>query len=242
MTRLRENLSSASSWAFSLGGLQLRGARAAVGSNTDLDSLIAEHFEAIGDPGHPSRTTLAAALHGLGGRPARVFETGTAAWGTQSTLLFSAYVAAYGGEVVTVDTRLSPARHARKQTSRSVRFVVGDSVEVMSRPWASRYLETADLVYLDSWDVNLSDPLPSAAHGLREFLACADKLKRGAMVLVDDTPQDIHAWGAMTPQVSQFVANWGTVPGKGALILKLVDGSLGFQIREHDYQLLIGKL
>ena len=241
MTSLRENLSSASSWAFSVGRLQLRGARAAVGSNTDLDSLIAEHFAVVGEPEHPSRPTLDAALRHVAGRPARIFETGTAAWGTQSTLLFSAYVDAYGGEVVTVDTRLSPARHARKQTCRSVRFVVGDSVEVMSRPWASRYLETADLVYLDSWDVDVHDPLPSAVHGLREFLACADILKPGAMVLVDDTPKGIEPWGEATPKMSQFVSTWGMVPGKGAFILKLLDDSPGFEVIAHDYQLLIGK-
>ncbi len=241
MASLRENLSTASSWAFSTARLQLRGTQAAVGRSAEVDSLVAEHFVAIGEPEHPSRPTLDVALRHLGGRPARIFETGTAAWGTQSTLLFSSYIAAHGGEVVTVDTRLSPARHSRERTTQSVRYVVGDSVSVMARPWACRYLASADLVYLDSWDVDVQDPLPSAVHGLREFLTCADKLKPGAMVLVDDTPKGLEPWGETTPQVSQFVSTWGIVPGKGAFILKLLDGSPGFEVLAHDYQLLIGK-
>lgn len=242
MARLRDNLSTVSSWAVSAARLQLRGSRAAVGRGAQVDSLVAQHFFAIGEPEHPSRPTLDAALRHLGGRPARIFETGTAAWGTQSTLLFSSYVAAYGGEVVTVDTRLSPARHARPQTTRSVRYLVGDSVSVMARPWARRYLASADLVYLDSWDVDVHDPLPSAVHGLREFLSCAGSLKPGAMVLVDDTPKVIGLWGETTPQMSQFVSMWGVVPGKGAFILKLLDRSPGLEVIAHDYQLLLGKL
>ncbi len=96
---------------------------------------------------------------------------------------------------MTVDTRLIQARYARQQTSRSVRYVVGDSVSVMARPWARRYLASADLVSLDSWDVDVHDPLPSAVHSLREFLACAEILKPGAMVLGDDTPKGIEPWG-----------------------------------------------
>ena len=222
--------------------MPLRGSQVAVGRWAQVDSLVAEHFAAIGEPEHPSRPTLDAALRLLGDRPARIFETGTAAWGTQSTLLFSSYVAAYGGDVVTVDRRLSPARHSRQQTTRSVRYVVGDSVSVMARPWARRYLASADLVYLDSWDVNVHDPLPSAVHGLREFLACADVLKPGAMVLVDDTPKGIEPWGEATSQISQFVSTWGIAPGKGAFILKLLEGAPGFAVMAHDYQLLIGKL
>ncbi len=79
MDNLRKNLSTVFSWAFSAARVQFRGARAAVSRNTDLDSLIAEHFAVIGEPEHPSRPTLDAALRHIADRPARIFETGTAA-------------------------------------------------------------------------------------------------------------------------------------------------------------------
>jgi len=43
-----------------------------------------------------------------------------------------------------------------------------------------------NLVHLDSWDLNLKNPLPSSLHGWREFIAVESKMKSGSLILIDD--------------------------------------------------------
>jgi hypothetical protein len=43
-----------------------------------------------------------------------------------------------------------------------------------------------NIVHLDSWDLNLRDPFPSALHGWNEFLAIEDKMPLGSLLIVDD--------------------------------------------------------
>jgi hypothetical protein len=52
------------------------------------------------------------------------------------------------------------------------------------------FLEETDiipnLVHLDSWDLDLKNPFPSALHGWREFVAIEDKMPVGSILIVDD--------------------------------------------------------
>jgi len=43
-----------------------------------------------------------------------------------------------------------------------------------------------NLVHLDSWDLDLRNPFPSALHGWREFIAIEDKMPVGSILIVDD--------------------------------------------------------
>tara|TARA_B110000503_G_scaffold42309_1_gene69330 strand:+ start:869 stop:1564 length:696 start_codon:yes stop_codon:yes gene_type:complete len=43
-----------------------------------------------------------------------------------------------------------------------------------------------NLVHLDSWNVNLKDPLPCALHGWREFEAIESKMPIGSVIIIDD--------------------------------------------------------
>ena len=43
-----------------------------------------------------------------------------------------------------------------------------------------------NLVHLDSWDLDLKNPFPSALHGWREFIAIEDKMPMGSILIVDD--------------------------------------------------------
>ena len=43
-----------------------------------------------------------------------------------------------------------------------------------------------NLVHLDSWDLNLKDPFPSALHGWREFEAIESRMPVGSIIIVDD--------------------------------------------------------
>lgn len=207
----------------------------------DVSALVTSHFVDIGEPEHRSKESLRHTLNQLGGRPARILETGTAAWGTRSTILFSAYVEAFGGEVVTIDMRIEPGIGAFRSVPNSVRFLIGDSVNVLRRSPIQAYAASADLVYLDSWDVDAANPLPSAMHGLSEFLAVASCLKKGALVLVDDTPVVQDEWGLETDAMKEFLNVWGVPMGKGSFVRKMVDGSPGFEVLIHEYQMLLRK-
>ena len=43
-----------------------------------------------------------------------------------------------------------------------------------------------NLVHLDSWDLNLRNPFPSALHGWEEFKAIEDKMPLGSILIIDD--------------------------------------------------------
>lgn len=208
----------------------------------DVDSLVSQHFCNIGELQHPSRGTLHHALRLLDGRPAQILETGTAAWGTKSTILFASYVETFGGKVMTIDTRLEPALATFRTVPNSVSYLIGDSARVLKRPDAREFASSADLVYLDSWDVDAEDPYASAVHGVAEFIAIADRLKRGAMVLIDDTPVSRDSWSEELPSMVAFSRAWGVPMGKGSLVRKLVEGSPGFEVLMHEYQLLLRKV
>jgi len=47
-------------------------------------------------------------------------------------------------------------------------------------------LTEINLVHLDSWDLDLLNPYPSALHGWREFESIKDRLNVGSVVIVDD--------------------------------------------------------
>jgi hypothetical protein len=241
--QLYAGLARLSSSAIAWSGVRLSGVkRARPRSGASVEALISRHFAAIGEPCHPSRPTLTDALARLGGRPARIIETGTAAWGTRSTLLFSSYVEQFGGSLITIDTRVSPAIRTFRSTVRTVKYFVGDSVSVLARPSVQDFARRTDLVYLDSWDVDSHDPVASAQHGLREFLALDGYLPAGALVLIDDTPATQSKWGDSTPAMTDFLESWGVPVGKGAFVLKVACGGQSYRLLSHDYQLLMEKV
>jgi len=43
-----------------------------------------------------------------------------------------------------------------------------------------------NLVHLDSWDLDLKNPLPSALHGWNEFVAIESKMLSGSIIVIDD--------------------------------------------------------
>jgi hypothetical protein len=45
---------------------------------------------------------------------------------------------------------------------------------------------TPNLVHLDSWDLDLENPFPSALHGWREFEAIESRMPIGSIIIVDD--------------------------------------------------------
>jgi len=205
-----------------------------------LDRLIDDHFHKYSDFGHPCRGTLTTALKKLGDKPASIVETGSSAWGTNSSLLFDSYVNSFGGSLSSVDIRAEPMFTLRSLCSNRSFFSCDDSVSFLKH--FARQNLPPDLVYLDSWDVNWTDPLASSLHGFYEFLVVLPLLRKGALLLVDDTPAESSVMLKVQPDCiedfERFTRTYGFTPGKGALIKNfLVKNAIGKEVA-HDYQLL----
>ena len=57
----------------------------------------------------------------------------------------------------------------------------GDSISFLKN-----YAGSPNLVHLDSWDLNLKNPVPSMLHGWLEFEAIKDKMPSGSICVIDD--------------------------------------------------------
>lgn len=206
--------------------------------HTSIRTLTFWHFVQHSDLQHINRQGLTVALKALNGAPARIVETGTSAWGTDSTRLWAAYVSSFGGELWTVDVR-PEAKAALGDLGPRVHFEVDDSVQFLRR-FAEASSEPIGLAYLDSWDVDWIDPLPSALHGLSEWNALAPLLAPGSIVVVDDTPADLSLIPEQFRSVAQhFEDAHGTLPGKGALILEEVRRRSDVEVLYHHYNLVL---
>lgn len=129
-------------------------------------------------------------------RPVGIVETGCLRrqgnWegDGQSTLLFDRYASSSPGSVVyAVDIDANATAVCKSLVSERVRVHTGDSVAFLSalvqdRP---RDLPAIDLLYLDSFDLDLDNPSPSAAHHLKELLAVLPAISPQTLVVVDDS-------------------------------------------------------
>lgn len=127
-------------------------------------------------------------------RPVVVVETGATRepdnWDGdgQSTRVWDSLTAAVGGEVWTCDIDPEACRVTRSLVSDRVRVHEGDSLEFL--PSISTYVikqfGQVDLLYLDSYDIDWDDPLPSMRHHRAELDAAWPMLGPGSIVAVDD--------------------------------------------------------
>jgi tetratricopeptide (TPR) repeat protein len=127
-------------------------------------------------------------------RPARIWETGCVRDPTHwelagcSTYLFDRYVVDNGGEVISVDINQQTVERCRGEVSKQTAIHCGDSVEFLTRHANASWVPPIDLLYLDSWDMEWHNPVPSAHHHLKEFMAILPVLRPETLVAVDDSP------------------------------------------------------
>ena len=130
-------------------------------------------------------------------RPVGIIETGCVrqqdnwAGDGQSTILFDRYADFHAGSAVfSVDRDPEAAALCRSLVGERVHIHVGDSLlylkSLADHPPGG--LEFLDLLYLDSFDVDFDNPLPSAIHHLKELLAIAPLVSFETLVVVDDSP------------------------------------------------------
>ena len=208
------------------------------------EKLVDKHFRLFSEPSHVCREGFGVALDHLAGRAASILETGTSAWGTDSTRLWSKYVNTFGGRLWSVDIREDPSRRLGRLGSR-VELVVGDSVQFIRSFAMQNKGLTLDLIYFDSFDVDWSDSGPAARHGWAEWQAVQPLVGVGTIVIIDDTPRGPDEMPevsrAVMSSVRRFIQTEGSPPGKGALIFDFVSRSDEWEILHHSYNLVVRK-
>jgi hypothetical protein len=208
---------------------------------SNVVDLVDSHFGKI-QASPPCRRTMERALTLLGGEPASIVETGSSAWGVNSSVLWDSYVNSFGGSFHTVDIRSDPSKFLAKECSAKTLAHCEDSVTFLAKITCQTKVH---LFYLDAFDLDPCNPLPSMVHGLAEFFKIHHALERdGGLLLIDDTPANLQSWistqgDRYADELLDFYKKNGMFPGKGALVKQLVQKSGLGRILEHDYQLLL---
>ena len=196
-------------------------------------------FSNVGKPLHLNYLTFKELFKQMNGRrDLTILETGIASAGTQSTYLFNEYVKKYGGRFLSVDINQYLVNAHQGNMCPATTLVCGDSVKFLGDWVKSNPDKQADVVYLDSYDLDFNNPHPSAMHGLNEYLALAPALKKNSLLLIDDTPS-IPYWldcrnQTYNDMIDYFKMN-NCLPGKGLYVKKTCTNA---DILLHNYQLL----
>ena len=202
----------------------------------DSNNLITAHFQVWSEVNHQNREGLRIALSYLNNKPANIIETGTSAYGTDSSRLFDSYVRNFGGSFYSVDISPYPSKRLKFQHSKKSSFYVSDSISFLENLQISLKISKIDFVYLDSWDVDWADPHPSAVHGFEEFKRILPYLHSGSVLVIDDTPIDLKWIPAKYHHLSlEYQKEFGVLPGKGALVVRELAKSSRARKVWHDY-------
>lgn len=103
----------------------------------------------------------------------------------QSTFMFDALIRACGGVFLSIDATNESVDSARKACSSATQVIENDSISALHAltQIVSRQI---DLLYLDSFDLDLKNPTPSAIHHALELTAARPLIDSGTVICVDD--------------------------------------------------------
>lgn len=198
----------------------------------DANELTKQHFNFWSNSTHLNYISFQIVLNALTKEPAKIIETGTSAWGTDSTRIWDSYIRKYGGELWTVDIRKEASERLSGQLSEKSTCVVSDSIDFLN----SQEARQANIYFLDSWDVDWTNPYPAAKHGLREFEAIETDLRTGTILFIDDTPKSSAFFpGAGHEAIKDFEEKFGVFPGKGSLAILALQKNFEFEVLHHEY-------
>lgn len=122
----------------------------------------------------------------------------------QSTFQFDCYVRSCGGSVVSIDIGRNSVESARRACSSKTSLILNDSVAALNM-LAGLGGRKAALVYLDSFDLDVNNPLPSATHHILELAAVRPLLAPGTIVCVDDYALDGYEPGGKGQIIDMFM-------------------------------------
>lgn len=157
-----------------------------------------------------------------------IIETGTARMGKEwcltdgcSTFIFAEWVEKNGGTLFSVDISkesIQTCKSALKAQQRFVTFAQSDSVVFLQK-----FNKQIDFLYLDSFDFDENNPIPSQEHHLKEIIAAYPHLTPNSVVMIDDC--DLPYGGE----------NYG---GKGKLVIEYLVAK-GWKIVMQEYQAIL---
>jgi hypothetical protein len=211
---------------------------------SSLSQLIDNHFSTWSETDHQCRTGITKALEGLTeiDNPV-IVETGTSAYGTDSSRIFTSDVKLFKGIFYSVDISPAPSKRLRHFKNKNSFFFVLDSVHFLNNFSELTNQKFINLVYLDSWDVEWANPEPSARHGLKEFQAVDKLLNLNSYLLIDDTPGNLFWIPELHHEVAlEFKKNYGVFPGKGSFVLRDEKFLSHYEVVFHGYNLLARRI
>ena len=201
-----------------------------------FSKLISFHSNPFNDTKSPNKIMFKLALEQFNSQPLNILETGSLAHGTKSSILFMFYIQIFGGSFTTVDINPEIKKNYSYLEDENIAFHSSDSVEFI-RNLKSDEISQFDFVYLDSFDLDFSNPHPSQEHTFKEFNLLKDNLKKDTLILIDDTPDRYSKFNLNADNPHNFI------PGKGRTILDyLKENQSKFSILYHDYSVLLKKL
>lgn len=185
------------------------------------DHLVDIHFKFLAKQGFQNIELFKKLFQNSNPHSLNIFETGSSAnWGANSSLLFDAYVKIFGGKFVTVDLRNTANKYLNNRFSKFSKSYVDDSINFIKNT-NQDFLKRLDVVYLDSYDLDINDPYPSMEHGLKEFLEIDKYISKDCLVAVDDTPNEeaYNKYLKWQSKSNEDTLPLNLIPGKGSLIL-----------------------
>lgn len=134
----------------------------------------------------------------------------------------------YNGKLISVDINENFIESSKKMYSDELPNLqvihhLGDSVNFLKS-----YTGDANLFHLDSFDLDLFNPMPSMLHGLLEFLAIEEKAPKGSICIIDDNwlkgtyiDSVVYVDGVRTNELKRIDIEYDII-GKGGLVYHYV--------------------
>lgn len=131
-------------------------------------------------------------------------------WGGdgQSTFQFDWYSRERQGSVFTIDINPVSIDSARRACSGTTSTILNDSRPAL-HALGQNCKRPASLLYLDSFDLDLNNPMPSAMHHATEMMAARGLIGEGTIICVDDFDVPPLAAGGKGLIIDQFMASVG---------------------------------
>ena len=125
-----------------------------------------------------------------------------------SSLMFDKYINEVGGNFTSIDINPSNVSFARSKLSSKSNLICSDSVIQLHKISRDEEYPMIDVLYLDSFDLDWNNPIPSSFHHMKELLAIYPKIQKGTLIVVDDNANN-KGKGQM---VKDFMKNIGINP------------------------------
>lgn len=142
-----------------------------------------------------------------------------------STFIFDDFINHYDGEVLSVDINEDNVKHAQNMVSDKTKVVCMDSVQFL---WNLPSTKKIDFLYLDSYDFEPENPIPSQLHHVKELCAVMKNIKKGTIIAVDD-----HA---NTPEFASYRSTLAK-GGKAGFIENFMT-NIGAEVLHDGYQIV----